>query len=168
VHASTTSRRPIGLLDVMTTVISRAHVSRYQDSYAGSVYCVFRLQQAQSHNESLMFEYVRLTDLVRALSPRNNAYPLANGHTVCARSLAEDEGRPNTCAADRLDPRRARRPAFYGLGLDSSSARLWSMSMISMRRFFCRPSGVSFGAIGAYSPRPDATMCSGGTPTSCR
>ena len=49
-----------------------------------------------------------------------------------------------------------------------SLTRLLSISMISIRRFFWRPSAVSFDATGSYSALPDGTMRSGGMPTSCR
>src|SRR5207247_7891730 len=59
------------------------------------------------------------------------------------------------------------RPAPFRPG-PASGTRFLSISVISMRRFFFRPSGVSFSATGWYSARPEAIMRSGGMPTSCR
>src|SRR6266705_220633 len=53
------------------------------------------------------------------------------------------------------------RPAHFRPG-PASCTRFLSISVISIRRFFFRPSGVSFSA------RPEAIMRSGGMPTSCR
>jgi len=58
-------------------------------------------------------------------------------------------------------------PAHFFPG-PASCTRFLSISVISMRRFFFRPSGVSFSAIGWYSARPEATIRSGGMPTSCK
>jgi hypothetical protein len=88
---------------------------------------------------------------------------IANRRPLLADKLANGPRYP--AMTFRIHPPAVGQTAFSTGGLRQAPG---PSSTISMRRFFVRPSGVSFDATGCVSPNPLAEMMFGLTPCDVR